>query len=548
MSSHIALLLGVNAYLSGTPLQAPENDVAAWSTQLQAVGFAPADIVTVPVPNTANVEAAVGAFVDKLAAAGDGAQGFFFFAGHGELLERAYASLFLADFAGPPLPVPKRGTYANGGALHLDALRQAVQTRAPKATLLAVVDACRVLQDKDVRGPVDSVQDQWSEDRLVLVTAASRGQESYERDFGGTWHGQLTWALTTLLGQWATDRDEAGSLYVSVSVADLVTRAGQLIQGIGRSDQPQTPAVFASAQGKATAFFHFVGDATGLTSAQPLSAPGHEWDANIWGIIARNGQTYGWYRTDAAANAFIQLTGNLPDMTLPLDFNGSDTTTPPPTGVTQTWSIPASVEQDPGTPPTPILRTPDGKIGLEISTDKKKWTWYLPPDSNQKYLLPKNTALTNGSFTKQGNTKKRVDPLTEQIGPWGATGKGNVYDAQGNLAGTFSTASGVVTLTLQEAFPSTLAGWSFVAGTPLTLGSPTTVYTAPKVGWTWVQNDPSGTIPLAVQGTIGVVSSGQTWTFYAPNQGTTLMLPATTAFTGSGSMSGLLFSYTLNFS
>lgn len=417
MSQRFAVLIGVNTYaaagqgtFTGNDLQAPRNDVATWQRRLAQLGWPDANVRVLTSPalpggaeaTTDEVAAATGWLVDQLAAAGDGATGVVFFCGHGNLRARAWASLYLADYV-PGAPLEPQGIASNG-VFHLGQLRMAVEARAPQATLIALIDGCREQASGALRtGPVEGLEHAFARGNQVLVTAAAIGESSYERCFQGVWRGQFTWALDTVIDQWAVAGDP-DARYVAGTFGSLVARASALIGAVSASDEPQTPGLFGGERALATAAFHPVGASLGQIQGSPNEAPGHEWEAGTVGVIYNPPTTGigtfsvsqdGTTLTTAFAGAF-PASGTL----LKFVVNGGGA----PASLPNSYSAPTRHwEQVSGLPGNTMLLTSDGMKGLvNISNSPRKWTWYVWDDTEPKSVGSPDFTTT-GTLSNQPN-------------------------------------------------------------------------------------------------------------------------------------------------
>lgn len=340
MPHRFAVLIGVNHYDNagqgvGAPLRAPANDAADWYSLLRRLNMrdghvrllsspalSPGELNSAAVScqgaTTETVNQALDWLVSQLAGAGDQALGFVFFAGHGDLVARAGSALYLSDYDSGAPQAPGHA-FATAGALDLEALRLAVETKAPAATLVAVVDACRPTAGPGtLTGPVEGIDRTWQQGRHILVTAAARGQDSYERCFDGRWRGQLSWACRTVIDQWATDTESGAGAYVALPFDELVRRANLLIEGVSGSRQPQTVEVIASAEGAGTSVLATFGE--GDASAEPMDAPGHEWDPGTTGVsgtISDANGTVGYFKVTPNPNSKLIVWSNAPLSTYP---------------------------------------------------------------------------------------------------------------------------------------------------------------------------------------------------------------------------------------
>jgi hypothetical protein len=210
----------------------------------------------------------------------------------------------------------------------------------------------------------------------LLLAATQRGDLSYERRIDGRWRGLLTWAATTVLGQWATGGDLGATAYPALAVDELVKRATALIAAIQPTDdERQAPVVIASPEALAVPF---LATAAGTLTAQPAHAPGHEWDAGSMGnIIDKStnttiGQYYAvsdtqlklWFTNDPPA------AGSAKNLKFsPATFDPT-TTTPTHKAVLGNWTGYA-----PGTPSDVVAYSAPHKTCLIISGASPTWYW-----------------------------------------------------------------------------------------------------------------------------------------------------------------------------
>lgn len=419
MSQRFAVLIGVNTYaaagqgpFTGDDLEAPRNDVVTWSRRLTQLGWAATNVRALTSPalpggaeaTTREVAAALAWLVEQLAAAGDGATGVVFFCGHGNLRARAWASLYLADYV-PGTPLAPQGLASNG-VFHLGQLRMAVEAQAPNATLIALVDGCREQPSgDDLRtGPVEGLERAFSRGNQVLVTAAAIGESSYERCFQGVWRGQFTWALDTVIDQWAVAGDP-DALYVAATFGGLLARASALIAAVSAADEPQTPGLFGGARALATAAFHPVGESLGQIQDSPNDAPGHEWGAGTVGVIENPpGTGIGTFSVSQnGATLTTDFAGTFPASGTLLKFvvNGSGA----PSSTPNTYTAPTGSWSKVSTVPTQtMVLTSDGMIGLHnISTPPRKWKWYVWGGDTAPTTVGSPNFSTSGTLQNQPN-------------------------------------------------------------------------------------------------------------------------------------------------
>lgn len=392
MSQRFALLIGVDVYRSDPDetLHAPTHDVSAWCRLLVRLGFdgvrvaaspapvgvEPSRIVEVTAADTAAVDGGLDWLVERVATAGAGGLGVVFYCGHGDLRAGEGSALYLADHGAPGA----RGT------VDLEQVRTTFAARAPQGRLLALVDTCRTVT-APLRLPPGGVgiERTWNTSAYpcVLVCAAGIGEQAYERRFDGRYHGVLTWALHTLIGQWATGGREGSTAYVAATPVVLAQRAGALIAALSPATEPQTPTVYGSAAALALPFL--AAEPHGV-EAEPICAPGHEWSAGTVGTIVSGGVTKGWFEESTDSPPILTL--KFTDATPPTSANGYTFSvyTPPPALDTSSakctrtasggasWTL--TTLASPGTMPYDSTK----KVALFISGNT--WTWYRYHTSN----------------------------------------------------------------------------------------------------------------------------------------------------------------------
>jgi hypothetical protein len=437
MPHRFAVLIGVDQYDGGAPLRAPTHDVADWyrllrrldlrdghirvlsSPTLTAIELGSAALSCAPA-TTAEVQAALTWLADSLAAAGEDALGVVFFAGHGDLRARAGSALYLQDYAGaPPDAARADAPFARGGALDLEVLRRRIDAAAPQASLLAIVDACRPAAGAGaLAGPIAGVDAAWSEGRHVLITAADRGQDSYERCLDGRWRGQLTWAATTLIDQWSTACAPGSGRYPDLSPRVLVERAGALIAAISPPDQPQTPRVHASPARTEASLMSGLGAPP--PAPAPMGAPGHEWGPNTTGIVkAGNGSTIGAFQVNAAgANpaAWYWFQNGIPNNSNPVRFQVGPL--PDTSQMTRYQSTSGSFGSGQYSFQGSFLANAELSIGCQFQPSGILWMKEVVPQSPQPPVyLPPDVQLTQsvsslGTLPPGGQVWMVYDALT----------------------------------------------------------------------------------------------------------------------------------------
>lgn len=110
----------------------------------------------------------------------------------------------------------------------------------------AVIDACYrrpdvsvgVLRSLTAHGVVPSLPHPPPRIFARLSLACQLWETAYEIQTAGNWHGAFSYALTTMLEQWATRGDEQTAVtYSQASYGDLVFRARSLVNTLGLDDQ-----------------------------------------------------------------------------------------------------------------------------------------------------------------------------------------------------------------------------------------------------------------------------------------------------------------------
>src|SRR5262249_29323953 len=114
-------------------LDNPHNDVDLLKRALQTVGF---DVVVVPDAGLAGMHQAVNTHARRLQQAGQGAIGFFYYAGHG-------ASEAGANYLIPVDVTTAESTLFWDRSLRLSDVTRTLKERAGNATHFVVFDACR---------------------------------------------------------------------------------------------------------------------------------------------------------------------------------------------------------------------------------------------------------------------------------------------------------------------------------------------------------------------------------------------------------------------
>jgi uncharacterized caspase-like protein len=128
----VALVVGISAYGAIGDLANPVNDAGAVAAALREVGF---DVELLLDPDQRTLRAAVSRLGGRMAAAGSGATGLFFFAGHG------------IQSRGVNYLIPARAAISHEADLVLEALPAdavlAQMQEAEASTNILILDACR---------------------------------------------------------------------------------------------------------------------------------------------------------------------------------------------------------------------------------------------------------------------------------------------------------------------------------------------------------------------------------------------------------------------
>ena len=263
-----ALLIGVNDYSAfdrsedrakGTSdLPGSVNDVKAWWTLCNALGFLPENVRVLSTPGVQG-ERLEGAtehtfgeatekgilegmkwLVEKLG--GDQtAIGLFTYSGHGDFLEQKGLVLCPTDVTGADLQhsIP----YAD--------LRTMVDAAHAGENLTVVLDCCHAgggalpkRKGLSLTGrPVPSaLRASTPEISGRVFSAAPRDGTAYQAEFAGRYHGAFTWALTSTLEQWkAVEQGE--SLRLTVSHKEALRRAQGLLSTLSFQQTPEITGV-----------------------------------------------------------------------------------------------------------------------------------------------------------------------------------------------------------------------------------------------------------------------------------------------------------------
>ena len=173
MGARLALLIANQKYTSNVgPLKNPHNDVVLVHKALVSIGFRPQDITVVLDAGRTKIRHAVRRYADRLAKAGEGAIGFFYYSGHGAA-EMASRTNYLI-----PVDVIDVGDALWDESVRLSYVIDRLQLRAPKAAHFVVFDACR--NELRLRGT------KALEKGFVPVTARRGMLIGYSTDLGQT--------------------------------------------------------------------------------------------------------------------------------------------------------------------------------------------------------------------------------------------------------------------------------------------------------------------------------------------------------------------------
>ena len=173
MGARLALLIANQKYTSNVgPLKNPHNDVVLVHKALVSIGFRPQDITVVLDAGRTKIRYAVRRYADRLAKAGEGAIGFFYYSGHGAA-EMASRTNYLI-----PVDVIDVGDALWDESVRLSYVIDRLQLRAPKAAHFVVFDACR--NELRLRGT------KALEKGFVPVTARRGMLIGYSTDLGQT--------------------------------------------------------------------------------------------------------------------------------------------------------------------------------------------------------------------------------------------------------------------------------------------------------------------------------------------------------------------------
>ena len=163
-AKRIALLIGNHSYATKVgPLATPPHDVKVVAASLSKVGFTDTEIVT----NASRIAIleAIDRYANKLAAAGDGAIGFFYYSGHGAASEQDKRNFII------PVGVGRLDQKLWYKSVALDQIVSKLANRAGNAAHFIIFDACRNVLNMRSKGSKGFVP--VSERRGMLIGFAS---------------------------------------------------------------------------------------------------------------------------------------------------------------------------------------------------------------------------------------------------------------------------------------------------------------------------------------------------------------------------------------
>ncbi len=187
----IALLIGNGRYTPAVgPLANPTNDVNLLAAALNAVGFSHENIQVVTDADRVTLLSAVDTYVQKIAAAGPEAIGFFYYSGHGAANQRDKRNYLI------PVGVEKLDRSVWYQAIALDDVVSKLSQQAPDAAHFVIFDACRNLLQMPTKGG-----------KGFVPIAAKRG---------------MLIAFSTDPGETASDEGERGGPYATALARELI--------------------------------------------------------------------------------------------------------------------------------------------------------------------------------------------------------------------------------------------------------------------------------------------------------------------------------------
>ena len=182
-AKRIALLIGNHNYTKQVgPLRTPPHDVKAVAASLGKVGFSDTEIVS----NASRIAIleAIDRYANKLAAAGDGAIGFFYYSGHGAASEQDKRNFII------PVGVGRLDQKIWYKSVALDEIVGKLANRAGNAAHFVIFDACRNVLNMRSKGSKGFVP--VSERRGMLIGFASEpGQPASDEGPGSGPYARL---------------------------------------------------------------------------------------------------------------------------------------------------------------------------------------------------------------------------------------------------------------------------------------------------------------------------------------------------------------------
>lgn len=347
-----AVLIGINNYRDwesagdhergSKNLLAPRNDMQGWFNVLRRLGVASEHITVLTSPaltrseldddevicleaTTSNVRAVlqgtdvpVGSDEDqgavdsegllqRLEDGGSDALALVVIAGHGHMEPEFGHTVALSDYAeGRRADELTGGSIVHDGVLSVDNLLAEAGKRAPHASVVVMVDACRSTgEGADM--PTTTAPNQ------LLISASGVGEDSFERAFDGVWRSQFSWAAQTVLSQWSRWEDVPGvedkvPAYLDISYSRLVDRCRDLLAVFMTKASIQHPELSVpqgSPLGEGAFLLPF--SRKGRIARFAVDAPGHEFGEGVTEFYSDGkliGRTIGaeseyWFTTTA---------------------------------------------------------------------------------------------------------------------------------------------------------------------------------------------------------------------------------------------------------
>lgn len=325
MDPRQALLIAVDDYSAlereaGLPpgslaLRGPRNDLVGWYSLLRELGVPAAQITVLSTPALTPAElgepqarcgvatpeavrrALCGAdsedegetsgFLPRLAAGGAAGLGFVVAIGHGGRAPQAGLQVLLAE------ATPRDQAPVRAGALDVEALHALVAARAPEASFVCLVDACRA--GRGAAGPSPTL----THPRHLLVTASDAGEMSFEGRFERRWRSHFSWAAQQVLGQWQARGQADGlpgeTLYLDISYRRLLDACQTLMSVFVPAGAAQRPRLLTAPTADRAAIeegaFLLPFSARGQTSASPAQVLAHYFGEGTTDFTTRSGQT-----------------------------------------------------------------------------------------------------------------------------------------------------------------------------------------------------------------------------------------------------------------